>query len=146
MIKIRLAEETDIEDGLELIKEFTEESLKDYGAGAVNPEQIKAVFKLCIGSTLVVEKDGLIVGTVAGIVNNFPSDGSKVYQEIIWYVSKAYRKYGVLLFRKLEEFCRAKGIKHIIMIHLANLKAAKLDRFYTRLGFKELETHYIKTL
>ena len=142
---IRLAKESDFEDGIELIKEFREESLKDYGV-EVKPDQIQEVFKQCIANTLVIDIDGKVVGTIAGIVTCLPADGSKVYQEVIWYVKKVYRKYGVLLLKKLEEFCRGQGIKHIIMIGMANLKAEKLANFYKKLGFKELETHYIKNL
>ena len=144
-IDIRLAKASDFEDRLELIREFREESLKDYNI-EVKPEQLQTVFKQCLANTLVVDVDGKVVGTVAGVISTLPQDGSKVYQEIIWYVKKNYRRYGVKLLKGLETFCREKGIKHIIMIAMANLKAEKLSKFYKRLGFMEMETHYIKNL
>ena len=142
---IRLARESDIEKSIDLIKEFHQESLKEYGF-QVDPEKAKLLFKQYVATSLVIDLEDKIVGVISGTINTFPTDGSKVFQEVVWYVSKKYRKYGVLLLKKLEDYCQEQGVTHIVMANMANLKAEKLAKFYKRLGFKELEVHYIKKI
>ena len=142
---IRLATEKDIDKSIGLIKEFQEESLYEYGF-EIKPEQAKELFKKYVDTTLVIEKDNRIVGLISGTIITLPADGSKVFQEVIWYVSKKYRRYGIALLKKVEEYCLKCGISKVIMIHMANSKADKLEKFYESIGFKKLETHYIKTV
>lgn len=145
MLTVRLAEEKDFESCLELIKEFHAESLDAYNL-LYNDECALLILPKFIGSSFVLEVDDKIVGILAGMVVNYPVNGEKIFQEYMWFVNKHYRKYGINLYRHLEEYCRENNIKKIIMVHMANLKAQKLEQFYNRLGFELLEKHYIKNL
>jgi hypothetical protein len=50
----------------------------------------------------------------------------KVYQELVWFVSKPYRKYGIKLLKALENKCKQEGIQAIIVGAMQNSKAESL--------------------
>ncbi|MFA5388877.1 MAG: GNAT family N-acetyltransferase [Candidatus Omnitrophota bacterium] len=142
---IRKATIADIDSAIDLLKEFQEESLAEYGI-RIELNFAKEFVKTYVANSLVIEAEGKIVGVVSGIITDYPLDGSKIYQEAVWYVSKAYRKYGIKLLKHLEDKCRAEGIRHLVMVHLGNDIGEKIERFYLHNNFKYLEKHYIKTL
>ena len=144
-VDVRLAQNSDAECLVKIIKEFYEEGLSGCGV-TFSDEKTQETFFLNEANTLVVTIDEKIVGFVGGTMITFPISNVKVFQEIGWYIQENYRRYGVLLFRKLEEFCRKEGVKHIVMGHLAKLGAERLAKFFKRMGYKELEVHYIKEL
>lgn len=144
-VDIRPAVLGDIEASIELMREFQGESLGFFGF-EVKADKAQELVKQFIDSSLVAVSEGKVVGVIAGTINTFPLDGSKVFQEVVWYVSKQYRFCGIALFKALEIYCKRWGISHIVMVNMANLKSDKLNRFYKHMGFQELEVHYIKTL
>ena len=144
MIDIRWAQVSDIDNAIELMQEFQDESLGEYGL-EIKVEQAKELLKKYVDTSLVAIRDNKIVGVIAGTITDYPL-GGKIFQEIVWYVSKKHRVCGLLLFRELEEYCKKIGVSHIVMVHMANLKSQKLGKFYQRIGFKPLEIQYIKTV
>jgi GNAT superfamily N-acetyltransferase len=128
-----------------LLEEFQQESVKEYGF-KISREQFELIISEYIDHTLIAVKDGEVVGVIAGSIGTYPLDGSKIYQEVVWYVSKQHRSCGVRLLKALEDYCKEWGVKHIVMVHLGNSKADKLDEFYGRTGYKKMEVHYIKNL
>ena len=128
-----------------LIEEFMNEALKDFGA-KIERQGIKQTFNEVMDSCLVLEHENKIIGVLAGKVVNEPMSNVKIFQEVVWYVTKAHRKYGLLLLKKMENWCRSKGIMAMIMVRLGNSMPEKLARFYERIGYRHLECHYIKRL
>lgn len=144
-MKIREAVKSDIEPVLVLLKEFQEESLDEYGLFC--DEQVARKMMLEYeGNTLIMESENAIIGVIAGFVASYPLNEEKVFQEAIWYVRKGYRTHGVKLLRALESWCWRRGIKKVVMVHMANSMPEKLKRFYESLGYRPLETHYIKEI
>ena len=143
---IRPAKIEDIEQGLELIKEFHTESLDEYNIFC-DENIAREVMKAFISTSLVMEKDGKIIGVISGAITNYPLNNKKIFQEVLWFVSKQYRKYGLLLLKELERYAKEIwGCAQIVMVHMMDTKAKKLSKFYVRQGFKPLEMQYIKTL
>ncbi len=140
---IRKARVDDIINCLELLKEFQRESLGEYGF-EVDIEQAQELVRQYVETSFIVELGGKIVGLLAGFITIFPLDNSRIFHEIAWYVSKPHRMTGVKLLKYVEDYCRKENIQHIVMVHMANLKSKKLGDFYTRMGYRALETHYIK--
>lgn len=142
---IRRAEYKDIEPTLELLKDFHSESMDKYNVFC-NIDIARQVMTKFVDTSFVVEIDGKIVGVLGGMINNYPLNDKPVYTEWIWYVDPKYRSWGVRLYKKLEEYCKERGIKQIGMALMANSKAEKLEKFYLRLGFVLLEKHFIKEI
>jgi N-acetylglutamate synthase-like GNAT family acetyltransferase len=142
---IRSATKADIEGAIDLLKEFQDESLAEYGM-MIDAGLAKKTCLDYVDTSLVLECEGKVVGVIAGMITSIPTCAGKIYQEAVWFVSKPYRKYGIRLLKTLEENCIAQGITHIIMAHMMNSKSDKLDIFYRKSGFMPFEVHYIKSL
>jgi len=144
-MKIRKAVIEDVDAAIDLLKEFQEESLKEYGIN-LDIATIQETCRKYEGSTLVAEEDGKIIGIIAGTVIRIPTFTTPIYLESVWYVSKMHRRVGIHLLKTLEELCKSQGISHIILAHMMNSKADKLGEFYRRSGFVPYEINYIKKL
>jgi len=145
MLEVKPATDNDIPALLELIHEFQAESLDEYNLFC-DDEVAKAVMPVYIPNTLVLLKDGYIIGVIAGTIVKYPLSNEDTFQEAIWYVTKDFRKYGIKLLRELERRCKDNGIKNIVMVHLGDSKSEKLERFYKKCGYRMCEIQYIKKL
>ena len=135
----------DFSDVLNLIEEFHKESVEEYGLRCERSQLEKAV-QDNKANGLVLEMDGKIVGLIAGKVVDYPLQTTKIFQETIWFVSKNYRRYGLMLLKELEKRCKSQGIGMVIMVALGSSMKDKLDRVYKMMGYRELETHYIRVI
>ncbi len=142
---IREAKLSDKEDIGDLVKEFHDESLKEYGI-SFNIECAKDTFIKHYSSSLVLEKDNKVIGAIIGTPITHGMDTKKAYQEMMWYVTKSHRRYGIKLLKALEIKCKENGIGFIVMGHMTNKKSAKIERLYSRMGYEMLEVQYMKTL
>jgi N-acetylglutamate synthase-like GNAT family acetyltransferase len=142
---IRKAEIADIDGINELIKEFSIESLSKYGF-YFNENHIHSMIDRCKDQSFVIDINGSIVGIIAGEITKSIANGELIYQEIIWFVSKNHRRYGLRLLSEVERYCKQNGVNKIVMVHLSNSLSDKLKELYFRLGYKQLEVQYIKEL
>jgi GNAT superfamily N-acetyltransferase len=136
---------SDIASANNLIKEFTDEALGEYGF-TFNERNIYRMIEGCIDHSFVLEHEGEVVGVLAGFIVKGFSDGEEIYQETIWYVSKKHRRYGIKLLKATEDYVKSIGIKKMMMVHLGNETSNKMQRFYEAMGYRHLETQYIKEL
>jgi len=142
---IRRAEYKDIEPALELIKDFHKESMNAYNV-LCDEKIAREVMTKFVDTSFVLEIEGKIVGLLGGLIVNYPLNNKPMYSEWVWYVAPKYRRYGVKMYKKLEEYCKERSITQIGMALMANSKAEKLEKFYLRLGFTLLEKHFIKEI
>lgn len=143
---IRKAVLSDVDNALLLLQEFNKDSLEDLGLGLKNHFIIEKLVPNCLATTLVAIEGNKLVGIISGTIAETFTNGEKVFQEIVWFVSKQYRRCGVLLLKRLEEECRNWGCKAIVMVNIVNSMPAEVGRFYERSGYKLLEQHYIKRI
>lgn len=144
-MNIRQARPEDIDAAQELIEEFKQESLAEYGMD-LDIEQIRSTVSSYIGTSLVAEAEGKIVGILAGTLTRLPIISTPIYLESVWYVSKAHRRIGIRLLKSVEELAVNLGCRHMIMAHMMNSKSDKLGKFYESMGFVPYEINYIKQL
>lgn len=144
-VTIRQYAPDDFMDVAMLLQEFHKDSLEDYGLECED-NKIGQAIKDNNANGLVLEMDGKVVGIITGTIVDYPLQKAKIYQEIVWYVSKDYRRYGLKLLRELEKRCKDRGITQIIMVALGSSMREQLDRIYKTMGYRELETHYIKAV
>lgn len=133
--------------GLEkLIRELHEESLSGYRLPFQEEMLCEAIKKNYLNG-LVMEIDNQIVGAIAGTIIDYVIGNMKIFLELVWYVNKQYRKHSLMLLRALEERLKAEGIiKAIIIVAIDNLTKEKTGRAFKMMGYKLLETHYIRIL
>jgi len=135
----------DFEKVVELMSEFAEESLSEYGT-KLDIDQLKKTFDSGCDTSFAAIVDDKMVGVLGGrIVNDFCS-AEPVYEEIVWFMNKKYRRYGIKLFNFMQQWCVVHGVNRITMCAMENSMRDKLGRLYERLGFQVMETRYIKVI
>jgi len=144
-MNIRPVTNEDYPASMMLIAEFAEESLSEYGT-YLDPERLEQTYKKVMPTSFCLIVEGKLVGVFGGhIVEDFCSK-RPVYEEVIWYVKKDKRKYGIKLLRYVEEWCKANRIERITMCCMHNSQTEKLWSLYTKLGFRPMETRFIKEI
>lgn len=96
---------------------------------------------------LVKQQDlrhGKVVGVFSGYFTNYILDNSMMFHELLWYVHPDYRQIGKDLYDYAESLIRSKGAVSMVMTHMATDQSDRLETLYKRMGYKPLETHYIK--
>lgn len=132
------------QDILKLISNFYEESLSDYIKLDLTA-LYKTIDDLKEGAFLLIIDDKC-EGALAGRQVASPISSEKVWQEVIWYINPNYRHNGVRLFNEACKILREEGYNYITMVNMENSKADKLEKFYSKLGFNKMETHWIGRL
>jgi GNAT superfamily N-acetyltransferase len=72
--------------------------------------------------------------------------GKMTAVEAFWIVLKEYRKsnIGIKLLREFETWADRNGCKRKGLIHLSDSMPEKLKHLYESMGYRLLESHYIK--
>ncbi len=99
-----------------------------------------------IGVIFILINGGNIVGALGGVKYSDINSSEIIATEMFWFVRKEHRGKGIKLLNEFEKWTKSMGIKKLIMVHLSNLMSDKLKRFYKRIGYKEIEIHYLKEL
>jgi GNAT superfamily N-acetyltransferase len=96
-----------------------------------------------IGLIWALSYNGSVVGGIGGIVSPDLLCGKPTLIELFWYVTPSHRKRGILLFREMERYVNEHNLRWA-MIHMERSMPEKLKLFYSKQGFRLLETHWIK--
>lgn len=147
---IRPATINDIPRLIHMGKKFHEEALVDKGLGYVPTDLIRyyvTMMESPIAVFLVAEDEGIVVGSIGGMIVPWNMDFSQlILLEQWWWVDPEYRGAKVAL--DLEEgFARwgkDNGANKIIMVSINLQREETVKRYYRRKGYKYLETHFIK--
>lgn len=133
------------QDIASLIAQFHAEAFGEY-VGALDPDAVLQTIRNADkrGIFLLVA-DGRAQGILYGVRSNLPT-GGEAFQEVMWYVTPTYRRSGVSLLQYAEKYLKEDGVSVMIMVALANSKTEKLHRFYERLGYRPIETHFSRIL
>ena len=130
---------------MELVAEFAEESLIKYGT-YMDLDKLTDTFNAVKDTSFALVVKDKVQGVLGGrVITDFCSK-NPVYEEVIWYVRKQYRRYGIKLYYFLEQWCKIHEIDRITMSCMHNSKTDKLMKFYEKMGFTPMETRYIKIL
>ena len=145
MIKIRPMEENDFAAGVELVAQFNDESLASYGT-VLELDRLNEIFNMCRATSFVAVKDEKVVGVLAGrMVKDFCSN-LPAYEEMMWFMDKDHRRYGIKLLRHAQTWCKIHGIKRMTLCCMHNGKTETLFKLYERLGYEPMETRFMKQL
>ena len=137
--------ETDFEECVVLTAEFVEESLFEYGV-SLELDKLTQTYAKVWPTSFVAVIESKVVGILAGFINTDLMCNEPVYEEILWYMSKKHRKYGIKLFKHVQQECIVLGIKRMTMCCMHNSKTEQLFNLYKKLGFQEQETRFVKEL
>lgn len=88
----------------------------------------------------------ILKGMIGGVVYNEINDGILTAMELFWYLDRDVRGNGIKLLYRFQDWAKAKSAKHIVMKHLNNLMPEKVADIYLKLGYKPVETSYLKVV
>jgi len=118
-----------------------------------NKESCKGLLSFLIqnkgGILLVANEDGNLCGSIGGITTPWMMDNSQlILMETWWWVNPEYRnkRIGLELIGAFQDEGKKRGANLFIMVTLQGPKEKSLIKFYTSLGMKHLENHYIKEI
>lgn len=134
-------------DVVQLVQNFHSEAVGEYD-NLFDPEALIETIKANKDSStafLLIE-DEKCQGILFGVSFKAPINDNLVFQEVIWYVNEPFRKHGVKLLKESQKMLKSQGISIMIMAVLENSKTEKLKRFYEALGYKKMETHYVRAI
>lgn len=88
--------------------------------------------------------EGKLCGAISVVITPDLRTGRKTATECFWFVTNEYRdtRRGFQLLKHMIDWCDSVEIEDLIMVHLDYLNEERLERIYTKLGFKPLEKHY----
>ena len=104
---------------------------------------LETALTLGLGTVLVAEVDGEVVGGLVYVILPNPISGEATAEEIAWFVAPEHRtsSIGPRLLVAGESWCAANGATTIKMIAPAG---SEVGRFYARRGYVAVETAYAK--
>lgn len=144
-MQIRLMTAEDVPRVAELVEEFHSETVNSFGLDT-DEAKMQSISSQFVGTSFVMLDDNEIVGALVGFVTSYAASAQRIYQEVMWYVAKEYRRSGAELLDHLELWCQEQNIDFVVMANLGEYRGEVFRRFYLRRGYKTAETHYIKKL
>ena len=142
---IRQATEEDILDILVLGKQFIKESGYTWDKNKTH-DTIASLLASPLGTVLVWQEAGEIVGALMGIITNpFLSHNKEAY-EIAWFVDPDFRgkKGSLYLLKEFEDWARSEQCDAIVMGDI--VAVSNLCKLYERRGYKPVERLYKKEI
>lgn len=95
-----------------------------------------------LGTVFVSEHEGKVTGMLGFMIFDHPMSGERIGGEIFWWVDPESRGVGLKLLEEAEEAVRAAGGKKMQMI----APTEGIERLYQKLGYKQVETTYQRSL
>lgn len=133
-------------DIMKLVKSFHAEAVGEYD-DLLTPDALIDTIKAQAGpGTFLMIVDGVCQGILHGAITKSPLNDRLVFQEVIWYVNEGFRGNGVRLLKEVEKILKSLGVSIIIMAVLENSKTEKLKQLYEAMGYRKMETHYIRSI
>ena len=145
LLKVETYSEKYFSDVVRLIEKFHAKYLTDYYGSPSKDVITETIINFKDLTFLLLDRDKC-VGVLAGVEIKSKLNDERFFQEIIWYVEKPYGRFGFYLIKKVKIMLKSLWFSHIIMSVLESMKSKRIEAIYNKLGFKPMETHYVRTL
>lgn len=97
--------------------------------------------------TIIGSFDGdTITGALGAVLAPDLNNGQTIATECFWFVIDRHRGHGIALLKEFERWAAFRKAKRVAMIHLHALQPERLSELYQRMGYKAVETNYLKDL
>lgn len=148
---IRLIDESDIEQVVSLVYEIKQYAL--YGSDLPLDEKVvgqwimRALKYPDVCPCFVDPQESELAGLMVGIVDVSFFANHKQFDERAFYIREPYRSYAraKAFVQFAEQWCKKNGV-HAIELGNAFMRDARLDTFYHRLGYEQVNTTHSKRL
>lgn len=134
------------DDVAQIIANFHQEAICEYDSSIDSQAVLETIKQADHSNAFLLIIDERAQGILYGTRLRSPVNGRDIFQEVIWYVNPDFRRNGVWLLRKVEKLLKSLGVSIMIMAVLENSKTEKIKSLYERLGFKHMESHYVRSI
>lgn len=138
------------EDVIELIEKFHVDFYQQYDEEIYRPTVEQTIESLKQYGTdkafLLINDEDRCVGFIAGHELKSYINDTKMYSELFFFINQPYGRYVHWFIHRVEQMLKAQGYKIMVMAVLKSEKAARIEEMYRNIGYRHLETHYIKNL
>jgi hypothetical protein len=98
------------------------------------------------GNVLLAIDNNKTIGGAAGWVLPCGFNNDLMFMAMFFYIKKEYRRYTVIALREIEKFLSKTDCTKIVFSSPNVECYQEYNRFYRMQGYKELETHFAKTI
>lgn len=147
-MQIRMATEEDIGSIFGLFADMSLDHLQGYDT-IIDREKIKTSLVSMVRAQsvyLAQTEEGKIVGGMAGTIYPSLLSNDVVMCSMFFYIDKDKRNFTAGFIKQLEQILSKTGVTRLVIGNPDGNNGPEMDRFYSMLGFKKLETHYIKAV
>lgn len=95
-------------------------------------------------NVFIAESKDKCVGVLAGVEVINRTNNKRVFQEILWYTKDGHNILGFRLVKEAEMVLQKRGYDIIIMSVMESSKSERIKDVYKSIGYKPLETHFVK--
>jgi hypothetical protein len=149
---LRLATEEDLPKIYDLgFENYSDKALAAYNT-IIDREKVKAaVLSLVKSNTVYVAIQGMeekeeIIGVMIGTLTQTLFSNDLIYSSMFFFMDERFRKYAEGFIKQLEIELRKNKVSKLIIGNPELNNADKMERFYKIMGYKKLETHYMRDL
>ena len=145
---IRLAEEKDLPAIYELgFDSYSAEVVATYGS-VVDKDKCRKIAETMVKNKTVflAISERNIIGAMLGIFTNSGFDSEVIYNSMFFFMKTEYRKFTKQFINDVENLLKLTTATRFIIGNPEFNNGPEMDRFYSIMGFKKLETHYIKPI
>src|SRR3990167_3951616 len=105
-----------------LIQNFHTEAIGEY-EGIASPYSIVQTIRTAQHeNAFLLLLEGKCEGILYGTVFDSLTSGEHIFQEVIWYVNKPFRRYGIQMMSHVRNVLKSRGVNIMIMAVLENSK------------------------
>lgn len=143
---IRLATIEDMPQLLRMGEAFFNSSGYDDFTSFNKSDAESTLNNLIQGESLLTDGKNAMLGYV--VFPMFLNASTMVAQELFWWVDESARssKLGIQILKAAEDLARFQGATAMMMLSIKELDGEKVNKLYSRLGYREREQTYMRAL
>jgi len=138
-----------LDDVICLIEKFHVHFFKGYDRELIPEDVRSSIFEYrgenAKNAFLLIDK-GKCVGILSGMEIVSRGNKKRIFSENFWFIDQSYGRYIHWFMNRVEKKLKEYGFDTIIMAVLYSEKESRIKRMYESIGYRHLETHYIKNL
>ena len=143
---IRLAEEKDLPQIYKLgFDSYSEKIVEQYN-GKVNKDKCRKLAETLVKnkSVFVGVIEGGIAGAMLGTIVESGFDSEVIYNSMFFFLKPEYRKFSKQFINDVAEILKFTAATRFVIGMPAFNGGEKMERFLSIMGFKKLESHFIR--
>lgn len=144
---IRLATVNDIGKFHQLLIDYDKSDVNSYGVDFdIDTALVFIKQMIDMKNAFLMLEDDRAIGCFVGMLTKCFFSKQQFFQEIFFYINEENRYCSRDFIRYIEDQLKDSQVDHLVIGNMYANNGEAMGRYYEILGFKRLETHYIKQI